>query len=242
MARVAAEKSQHELERIGEMASSEFRKRRAENHHIRGVQDAKDKQEAKEPANRERTGVVPQFEVAARLSDPSDTKEAIQRLEARMMKQENELELLRNRTIMEDAAGAGKRHFDFERPHSLACYCIAVAMDPLEPTLDGILATTQVCLLTFCQYVLSHAFFDTSWLSSSQGLLARDIPMAEFYVAKGCPTCDTPNGFFDRSLRWNCDGPDGFAAAECVWLPKISIMASLVAMFLLVATAVMPDE
>ena len=186
------------------------------------------------------------------LSDPSDTmKDAMQRLEARMMKQENELELqraiikelnLRNGANTKGAAGAGESPQSFvERPHSMASYCIHVAMDPLEPTLEGILAMSQMCLLAFCQYALSHAFFDTAWLGSSTGALAPEYKMAEFYVAKGCPTCDAPKGF-DRSLTWNCNGPDGFAAADCVREPKISVMAALVAIFLLSATAVMSDE
>ena len=204
---------------------------------------------------------VTEFHVAARrsdgvmheaLSDPSDSmKDAMQRLEARMMKQENELELqraiikelnLRIGAITKDAAEAGESPQSFvKRPHSMASYCIQVAMDPLEPTLEGFLAMLQMCLLAFCQYVLSHAFFDTAWLVSSTGTLAPEYTMAEFYVAKGCPTCDTPKGF-DRSVAWNCNGPDGFAAADCVWMPTISVMASVVAIFLLSATAVMSDE
>ena len=200
------------------------------------------------------------------LSDPSDTmKDAMQRLEARMMKQENELELQRARMMKQEnelelqraiikelnlrngantkgAAGAGESPQSFvERPHSMASYCIHVAMDPLEPTLEGILAMSQMCLLAFCQYALSHAFFDTAWLASYTGDLAPEYKMAEFYVAKGCPTCDAPKGF-DRSLTWNCNGPDGFAAADCVWEPRISVMAALVAIFLLSSTAVMSDE
>jgi hypothetical protein len=134
----------------------------------------------------------------------------------------------------------------FEPPQSLAAFCIEEAMAPLGPTWNGVVATLQMVLLTFFQYILAHTFFDTAWLQYTLYNTQTDFYVEwpdphEFYIMRPCPECRVPSGL-DRTFEFGCDGPDGRQAGSCRIKSRLSVLASAAAIILLVAGPLFMDD
>ena len=133
---------------------------------------------------------------------------------------------------------------EVESPPSLSSYCIERAMEPFGPTCDGMLAMLQMVVLTLLQYIMAHGFFDSVWLLDTLDNFpnyADPIQPTEFYRISTSPG-SAARGGFDRTFRFQCDGPDGLAGASCSYLPRFSVLASFVAISLFAAGPIISDD
>ena len=136
-------------------------------------------------------------------------------------------------------------------PESLASFCIEQVMVPGGPTFASLLAMVQMFLLSAAEYILAFGYFDSIHLQnfkSEYPLFSDAIAPSEFYTWR-VPFAQSMSGFGQESeLRRTfssagCTAGGGAAAdAECQELPRINVLASLVAMCLLAAGPLLADD